>query len=183
MPRSQATMIDRCKTVMAWLHVQQPNNPQSLSTICQGTKYVYRSIQKTVKDDYPECFGTHPVYGGIILTGQYPNDDPFDLDELAEQKGYNERIASTIPQEVSKDKFERPMPKKFYDAGQQLIKDGGITPTMRKELEQMHASGKVFTLTDEMFARHYNMANAYLILLKVLQTNDRQKRFNQLVKD
>jgi hypothetical protein len=167
---------------MAWLHAQQPTNPQTVSTICAGTRLNYSSITKSITKDYPEVFSRHPVYGGITLSGKYPGDEPFDLDALVEKLGFNEKIASTIPKPTFKEGTPSKFQKQYYDKGwTYLNRKGIINETLLAELHIMLNAPQIWNTDNDMFARHYNMVRAYYIVLQSLMSRDREARFNQLV--
>lgn len=142
---------ERVQAIMRYLHKASNIQRHTIMSIAKDTNIPFSSVRKTINDDWPVCFATDPITGGICLSGIYPGDREFDLE----------------PPKVNDGK----MPEKYYEAGKANIKSF-LAPEALMLLEKI--LGKETNSTADYY-KIWNTIKAIEIMMKIARSKDREK--------
>lgn len=87
--------LERCQQIMRWVH-QHPGRMRKHRDIAEALGLETYVVSNCINKNFPECF-TRRNGIGVMLTGIYPEDITFDLDQPFDQKVVHTRQRNVKP--------------------------------------------------------------------------------------
>jgi hypothetical protein len=154
---------------MAYLNSRPATSKETFVTISNATLINQNSVKHTVYTDYPQCFERSTIHSGLILSGEYPGNIPFNLDKLTKEWLDSKRVS---------DEEDRKLKAEYFQAGWQAVKVTLNDETVQKLMALMR---KDEPATFGEIKDIYNTAQMLVVLCKVLRSDDREAAFRRNV--
>lgn len=175
------TTQERVLLIMRHLHKSQRRNLKTID-VAQALNMPQASVNKTINQDYPECFEKDSFGKGWILTGQPPVGTTWGDFDLEPPAGREIITTKTTIRDIPDDEIKvikqsnRQMDAEHFMQGVELF-----SQSMKDYVKRSLESGKPVTVDEEYWGR-YNFYNAGLIMMRALRSPDVHVKIKELVK-
>jgi hypothetical protein len=166
---------ERVQMIMAYLNMpESKRTKQTLASICKGTGISVNSIKATIYTDYPYVFDrAETTHRGIILSGEWPGYEPFDLQSMTDAL-----VKANKPAEVKDERWDA----QYFDRGIDAFFLNLRTDTLealRKAVRDKESPSKDW---DKKLQELYNLGGAIQVLVAACRSRDRETTFNRRLK-